>query len=245
MPASNEQPLPNSKAIRAYTPMSTVLGTQHPKRNIRGNPNYKGDLAARENRDANIDESQNCKTYVRLLPPRVTPAQLLGSIRNCGKVKACHINGPNELNPNTSDAAITFFDRASAEAFVRLNGTFRVGGAQAAVPQIRWNRQKVAPENDSGKSRVLRITGNREFVNLDSLEAYFRSKFEYQVEKVVTVWTGPGMQQMDWYFSGWYPQAMAAKMALDNEYPNIPGNRIGIHVEIRPDPCAFGPGYTA
>lgn len=226
-------------SFREFKPMAAATRTAHPKTNTEeGNPNYKGDPYAKDNKDAKISEAMNCKTYVNNLPQDIEPWQLLAAIRNCGKVKACHVNGPNEWDPLTSDATVLFFNRESALAFVRQNGVFRIPGYPAVLPRIRWNRQKVAPEADAGKSRVLRITGNRQFVNYESLHKYFSKKVDFQVEKVVTVWTGPGMQKMDWYFSGWYPQAKAVKMALELEYPNILGNLIGVRVETRPDPCA-------
>lgn len=69
---------------------------------------------------------------------------------------------------------------------------------------------KVTPENDIGKSRVLEITGNRDFVNLENLRAYFRTRLEYQLKNwwrsvlvlACSRWTGISLVGN--------PQAMAA-----------------------------------
>ncbi len=228
------------KAIREFTPMKAVTGRRHPHASTpTSNPNYKGDMTTRGNQNAVIDDAENCKVYINRLPRNVTYAQLLGAIRGCGKVKACHINPPDDHGHVGSDATVTFFSRAAALALVRQNGSFGVGGT-AALPQIRWNRQRVGPEDAAGKSRVLRITGNSQFVNLRQLTRYFQSKLTYNLEKTETIWGGPGMAQMDWYFSGWAPQAQAAKLALEVEYPDVIGNMLGIRVETRHDPCSEG-----
>ena len=239
----------SSHAIRTFHPMATVSGEVHAQKDDTARRrNYRGDMSVRDNKDANIPADENCKVYINRLPYNLTYEQLLTAIRNCGKVKTTHINNGNaraqepvagEARPHlTSDASVTFFDRRSAEALVSQNGRFRAGDATAIMPQVRWNRQKVAAENDTGKSRVLRFTGPSTFVNEESLHAYFRSKVTYNVEKVETIFSGTGITQMDWCFSGWWPQAVACKRALETEYPDIQGNDEGVSIEVRDDPCA-------
>lgn len=332
-----------SKMARGtFRPMATVVGESHQQKDETAKRrNYKGDTSVRDNKDADISEDENCKVYINRLPYNLTYEQLLGAIRNCGKVKACHINNgnaredilasvqgsdqqsaqpspqpptrrliqrspwlsaqsstprptnrtdrraaqaaasrstprpearfssptiqlanwrsgsgqPSPREPSrepvgttvegdatrgylTSDATVTFFNRQSAEALVAQNGRFRIGDTTAIIPQIRWNRQKVAPENDEGKSRVLRVTASETVVNKQFLSEYFSSKLTYNLEKVETIWKKNGMAQMDWYFSGWAPQAVGAKRALEIEYPDVMRNMLGVKVQVRPDPCA-------
>ncbi|EMR62437.1 hypothetical protein UCREL1_10600 [Eutypa lata UCREL1] len=220
---------------RDFFPSNTVTGTPH--ETASEGEAYKGDLKLKANKDEEVKDEENCRVYIKELRYNLTYRQLLEAIRNCGKVKACHINNSNPQNPLSSDAAITFFDRASAEALVRQAGTFRIPGS-TVLPRIFWNRNKVGPEDDEGKSRVVRVNGNAQFVNEASLLAFFEVKFTFNLEKVVTVYSRAGMAQLDFFFSSWSAQAQSAKKALELEYPEVPGNLPGVQVHIRPDPCA-------
>ncbi|KAK4102839.1 hypothetical protein N658DRAFT_326356 [Parathielavia hyrcaniae] len=64
-------------------------------------PNYRGDCRMARNRPANIPADQNCSVWITGLPPNVTTNELLGAIRDTGRIWASVIHPPR--NPTWMD----------------------------------------------------------------------------------------------------------------------------------------------
>ncbi|KAI2635413.1 hypothetical protein GGS21DRAFT_515730 [Xylaria nigripes] len=98
----------------------------------------------------------------------------------------------------------------------------------------RWNRVRVAEpklrrgsmQNFNGRpqfpSRVIHVCGRVADVNPDSLEAYFSSKFRYNLDRII--YHGiqeDGLDHYEYRFACWKNQAEFAAMALRRERPDI------------------------
>lgn len=184
-------------------------------------PNYKGNIRIPRNRSAEIAPEENCSVFVVGLPARLDTHELLSHVRGVGRVYATHINTPEpDRGHYTCAAKIIFFERAAAERFYlkcQLRG-FIVRGHPA---RVLWNRIRTAEQQDYNwrvKSRVLIVSGPREFVNENALTAYFRTKFEFQVDAVITHTKGTDTALVEYRFGSYRCQAEAAKMALSREH---------------------------
>ncbi|TLD25004.1 hypothetical protein PspLS_05904 [Pyricularia sp. CBS 133598] len=225
-------------------------------------PNYQGDTSLANNRSANIPESESCSLFILGLPPTLTTTQLLGAIRNTGRVWASHINLPEPSRGHTTCAAkVIFFERAAAQRFYAAhqpqNGGFVTDPFSGLPPaRVLWNRirsAEVGPSSATGgggggggpgsggnKSRVLLIYGPRRLVNEPSLTAYFASKMEFQIDRAfelascVDPATGQVMVLFEYRFGSFRCQAEAAKMSLSREFKDE------IKVWYGDDPCAPG-----
>ncbi|KAI1488823.1 hypothetical protein F5X96DRAFT_49692 [Biscogniauxia mediterranea] len=192
--------------------------------------------AAKRNRKkaAVVDPSENCAVYV-VVEADVHYIDVFDTMPRVGKVKSCWINRPDGAHPRTSTVKLVFFAHAAAQRLLDSAGAWRLNGA---APHCAWDRHGVGPEDGAGKSRVLRVTGHADFVSYDGLGAYFASKLRYETQKVGVVRLGAtGITQVDWYFASYASQAQVARMALERERPDVPGNAEGVRVEFRPDPC--------
>ncbi|ERS97691.1 hypothetical protein HMPREF1624_05862 [Sporothrix schenckii ATCC 58251] len=137
-----------------------------------------------------------------------------------------------------------------------------VGGGGRPFPiRCAWNRDKKPPRQcvQANECRVLRIRGPADVVNFEALAAYFDEKFRYELQdvRVVPSPTANGdsssssssggsrsnrpssggalgdEQTMEWRFASFQSQAIAAKMALNQE-------RKMVRVEYGRDPCEWG-----
>jgi len=78
-------------------------------------PNYRGNPDLERNRSAAIPPDHNCSLFVTGLAPTTTTGELLGAIRDVGRVYATHINGPEPTRGHMTCAAkVVFFERAAA-----------------------------------------------------------------------------------------------------------------------------------
>ncbi len=128
------------------------------------------------------------------------------------------------------------------------------------VVRCAWNRDRKAPRQcvQANECRVLVIRGPRTVVNRRAMAAFFDEKFRYELEDVWVLgqdgrgqrvdeegglgddmatgsWGNDGMteQTMVWRFASFQSQAIAAKMALNQE-------RKMVHIEYGRDPCEWG-----
>lgn len=90
--------------------------------------NYQGNRLSQRNQSANIAPEQSTSVWITNLPPDCTYAQLLGVVRDTGKVYATVINPP-QGNFMTSAAKIVFFDVEARRRFEANanSGQFAVG----------------------------------------------------------------------------------------------------------------------
>ncbi|KAK4040355.1 hypothetical protein C8A01DRAFT_35593, partial [Parachaetomium inaequale] len=137
--------------------------------------NYRGDAAVASNRSADIPEEENCSVWMEGLPRNVTTYQLLGAIRNIGRVWQTHTVRPSGHHV-TAAAKVTFFTAAAAQLMIaRSRGGIRVQGYLATV---LYNRTRVAePAEPADHTRVLTFlerANNRAGFVVDNLRARAR-----------------------------------------------------------------------
>ncbi|CAK7228187.1 hypothetical protein SCUCBS95973_006795 [Sporothrix curviconia] len=127
----------------------------------------------------------------------------------------------------------------------------RASFGRSLTIRCAWNRDKKPPRQcvQASECRVLRIRGPADVVNFEALAAYFDEKFRYELQdvRVLGASSSPsssfssssssssstGEQTMEWRFASFQSQAIAAKMALNQE-------RKMVRVEYGRDPCEWG-----
>ncbi|KAK0643347.1 hypothetical protein B0T16DRAFT_447320 [Cercophora newfieldiana] len=224
-------------------------------------PRYRGNPDLERNLSAPIPAHLNCSLFITGLAPTTTTAQLLGAIRDTGRVYATHINGPEpDRGHLTCAAKIVFFERAAAERFFhrfQLAG-FSVAAHPRYVGRVVWNRIRSAEVDVGGrKSRVLLISGPPALVNEVALRSYLAGKIQFQVESIRTLnlttarssmASASGFDQVaaalaaanaepqralvEFRFGSYRCQAEAARMALNREFKEY-----GVFCEFGKDPC--------
>jgi hypothetical protein len=196
-----------------------------------GFPGRSGSMA---NGSDSVPDQLNCALFVLNLHPRARHTDLLGSIRNCGRVFSCWINRPIANHPDNA-AKLVFTTRDGAEKF--LNQARSSKGIHILGKRIKvlWNRHKYSGSQIQDQSRVVRINGPVRYVNRGCLREYFSKLFLYHT---CAVFEGPvlpdGTRHIDWHFGSILAQAVSAKMAIERE-PRF--QEVGVTAEYLPDPC--------
>ncbi|KAK3688250.1 hypothetical protein B0T22DRAFT_148725 [Podospora appendiculata] len=145
-------------------PLGQDPGASSARRGYQGNPNLP------QNQSANIPDSENCSFFITNLPPDVTIPELLGHIRNCGRVYATHLNPSNpQLNLFHSAAKLVFFELAGARRFLaQFTGPGRALVIRDLRAKIVRNRVRVAEStHEPNCSRVLIVAGPPQVLTLD------------------------------------------------------------------------------
>ncbi|ROW16702.1 hypothetical protein VPNG_01538 [Cytospora leucostoma] len=199
-------------------------------------PAYNGDPHLERNRSANVPNDLNCSLFLVNLPPDLTTTRLIAAVQAMGptgRIYATHINAPEPERQHYGCAAkVIFFERQAAQAFFSLceQYGFAVDGCAA---RVMWNRIKTAEQAHSRvTTRVLLIGGRRDFVNPETLTEYFRTKLQFQVDRIIPHTDGMDGENavIEYRFGSFRCQAEAAKMALMREHQDV---RCFFH----PDPC--------
>ncbi|KAI1768493.1 hypothetical protein GGR53DRAFT_462458 [Hypoxylon sp. FL1150] len=222
-------------------------------------PWYRGNPFLPANQSAPVPEELNTSLWLTNLPPTCTHRQLLSAIRGCGKVFATVINPPEEdarllalagagaprPTHTTSASKLVFFDRCGADRLVAQSraGRFTVGGY---VPRLRPNRIKSAPREAGPQCRVLHIEGPSLIVNEFFLNNFFRAKFTYELEGVVTLAAARDgdVTRQEWRFGSFRCQAESARQSIARERERHTDPSSGLHlwtqvtVHYGVDPCA-------
>ncbi|KAJ2997704.1 hypothetical protein NUW58_g570 [Xylaria curta] len=214
---------------------------------------YQGDPFLKANQSANIPDELNTSVWITNLPPDVNHKKLLDNVRNCGKIYAAVINGP-ENGHITAASKIVFFDVAGADNLLQQarEGRFVVGGY---MPRVRRNRIKTEAKPPSPSSRVLHIEGPSCLVN----EVYLRKLFSedsivWQDEVVVVLSSNEMLTRLEWRFGSYRCQAESARHLIErikrrNSIMSYPEDSQlwswlwqGVTVHFGVDPCAPAPG---
>ncbi|KAF7558601.1 hypothetical protein G7046_g5565 [Stylonectria norvegica] len=197
--------------------------------------NYMGEHTIR---NASIDclpPDKNCALWLTNLPPDVTHNELLARIRCIGRVWCAVINKPDYVKHTTAAAKVVFFTPDAASRYLTLSLTqgLSIGGHQIKVTH---NRVKYSEQLLVGNvSRVLIITGKSTFVNEDSLMRFFRGRFIFDVDEVVSLINVQGRSVVEFRFGSYRCQAQMGKIALEKDEP------AGFEkVEFGEDPCEVG-----
>lgn len=184
---------------------------------------------------------ENASLWITNLPPDVTTHELLGQIRNVGRIWASYINGPDGTKHSTAAAKIVFFSPVSAQRLLQLSLVqgFRVRGYHAKVTQNRIKTPETHPRHGND-SRVLIVTGHQSFVNQTTLTAYFEQKFEFQLDEVKELLSGGGRAVVEFKFGSYRCQSQMGKMSLEMDKPG------GFEkAEFGEDPCEVGETFTS
>ena len=221
--------------------------TEHPtnfdierRRQAGVSASYRGDPDLASNRSANITDAENCSLWLEGLPPNVTTRELLGAIRDVGRVWQSHIVSPTQ-GYMTAAAKITFFTASAAQTLI--GGVGGLGPHRLAVGEriatIVHNRQRVAEQTLPGNhTRVLLISGPPGIVNVNVLTAFFSSIFVYQVDEIIPVVLGRAINVLEWRFGSYRCQAQAAWEAIRRN-PVFAAR--GVVVSFDRDPCDNSP----
>jgi hypothetical protein len=198
--------------------------------------NYRGNYRLARNRPANIPQEENCSVYITGLAPDITTNQLLGEIRNTGRVWASVISPPTR-NHGTAAAKITFFTPVAAQIFLaRANGPvqpgFFVGGVRMTVRPDR-NRVAEAPEPED-HTRCISIAGPVEIVTVPFLMEHFSRDFVFEVDEIIPLVMGQSINILEWRFGSYRCQAQWAWRNL-REDPFFQSR--GVRVQFESDPC--------
>ncbi|KAI0165219.1 hypothetical protein GGR52DRAFT_585221 [Hypoxylon sp. FL1284] len=171
---------------------------------------------------------------------------------------------PRRLAHTTSASKLVFFDRRGVDRLLAQAraGLFVVGGY---VPRVRPNRIRSAPRDPGPQCRVLHIEGPAAVVNEAFLHAFFRAKFNYELESVVTLGTFGGSSngvdvdgegrdpddgvvvRQEWRFGSFRCQAESARQSIAREKDRRDVEDLDAHrrlwgqvmVHYGVDPCAY------
>ncbi|KHN98655.1 uncharacterized protein MAM_03779 [Metarhizium album ARSEF 1941] len=217
---------------RDVTP--TPLGSQAVI-NLKFSPNYRG-MHTEANASADhLRPDQNCSLWITQLPPDVKVAELLGKIRDVGRVYATVLSPPDGIKHPKSAAKLVFFRPAGAQRLLASanSNPLVIRGHRA---QIVLNRTKCGSQStEKGESRVLIITGHKSFVNESSLTTYFERNFVFQIDKVRTLTEFEDRVVVEYRFGSYRCQSQMGLKALLEDRPR------GLEmVEFGADPCEVG-----
>ncbi|KAH9908893.1 hypothetical protein F4778DRAFT_202307 [Xylariomycetidae sp. FL2044] len=226
----------SSQGRSYYQPMDLVI--QGPGRGDKGSGGpYHGTTDMTRTMGKEISDNENCCLYI-VVPGTVTHSDALDTIPKVGKIKALHINPPSAGKPNTSNIKLTFFKHNPARELLALMGAKQWKLGDGRLPQSYcWNRFGVRAENDTGKSRVLKLTGPRRLVTEDALTEYFKTKLKYDVQKMESHVGETTINTVTIFFGSYSNQAQGAHDALRKEHPDLMENKDAIRAEFCPDPC--------
>lgn len=198
--------------------------------------NYRGEHNWRNASAVGLPEKENCALWLTNLPADVTHHELLTPIRNIGRIWCTVINAPDFVRHETAAAKVVFSNPKSASALLEQSNSrgFLIRNHHIRITR---NRVKYPEKAMSGKeSRVLIITGKSSFVNEASLTEFFREKFIYEIDEVISlIVNAAGRSVVEYKFGSYRSQAQMGKMALEKDRPE------GFEkVEFGEDPCEVG-----
>jgi hypothetical protein len=223
---------PYMRARRA----NPTASEQHRREAAGVSPNYQGDYRVARNRPANIPPEENTSVWIIGLPPDVSTHELLGAIRDTGRVWASVIQPPQQPL-GTAAAKITFFEPLAARTFLgRANRLGQPGFVvRGFVTRVRADRNAVAEAPEpADHTRVVSITGPREVVTEANLLAYFSRYFIFQIDQVVPLVLGNSINVLEFHFGSYRCQAQWAWRNI-REDPYF--QQRGVTVRFERDPC--------
>ncbi|CZR47681.1 uncharacterized protein FPRO_13348 [Fusarium proliferatum ET1] len=207
--------------------------------------NYKGEHNTRNASALSLTPEQNCALWLTNLPPDVTHHELLGQIRNVGRIWCSVINEPDWERHETAAAKVVFFTPGPAQLL--LSKSLTQGISVRGFPvRVTHNRVKYGEQGILGPaSRVLIITGKSTFVNPSSLTEFFEERFVFEVDEITELIvqgdaSKGGRSVVEYRFGSFRCQAQMGKMALEKDRPQ------GFEkVEFGEDPCEVGDTLSA
>ncbi|KAJ8130355.1 hypothetical protein O1611_g3280 [Lasiodiplodia mahajangana] len=201
-------------------PAAPTSHRQMPSGGSRVSRNYQGDPDLPANQSADIPDELNTAVWITNLPPNVNHKMLLNAVRNCGKIFAAVINGP-EPGHITAASKLVFFDVEGAKNLLRqaCEGRFIVG---RYIPRVRYNRIRSAAKDPCPNSRVLHIKGPSSIVNYLYLRSLFSGEhITWQDEEVSTDIQTETHTCLEWRFGSYRCQAEAARAIIERRKKKV------------------------
>ncbi|KAM0325755.1 hypothetical protein ACHAQA_007055 [Verticillium albo-atrum] len=229
---------PSNAIVGSITPPQDPFEVAYIKARHGISAKYRGDPRLPGNHSAKIPDAENCSFWIVNLPPDVTHRELLGCIRNTGRIHACVINPPDPRNNHfTAAAKVVFFDLPAAERFLRSAYQGLIVGKYRA--RVNRNRIKSAAQpHATDQTRVLIIQGRPDFVNPQVLTRYFDSKFQYQIDHIIDAFRSPEVAIVEYRFGSYRCQAQTARMAIETEHMRgVGGSGYVYDMWYGRDPC--------
>ncbi|KAF5537853.1 hypothetical protein FMEXI_9675 [Fusarium mexicanum] len=236
---------------RGFRPMAAItrppshIAREDEARESIFSDNYKGEHNTRNASALSLTPDQNCALWLTNLPPDVTHHELLGQIRNVGRIWCSVINEPDGERHETAAAKVVFFTPGPAQLL--LSKSLTQGLSIRGFPlRVTHNRVKYGEQRILGPaSRVLIITGKSTFVNPSSLTQFFKDRFVFEIDEVTELIvqgdaSKGGRSVVEYRFGSFRCQAQMGKMALEKDRPQ------GFEkVEFGEDPCEVGDTLSA
>ncbi|KAH7131502.1 hypothetical protein B0J13DRAFT_413955, partial [Dactylonectria estremocensis] len=197
--------------------------------------NYRGEHNPRNASVSNLQPEENCALWVTNLPEDCTHHELLGHIRNLGRIWCVVINKPDLVTHTTAAAKVVFFTPEPAQAFLAASLTrgIHVRGRRIKVAHNRVKYE--ASHTTRNESRVLIITGSSSFVNERSLTDFFKQRFVFEIDEITTLIKTSSRACLEYKFGSYRCQAAMGKLSLEMDRPE------GFEkVEYGMDPCEVG-----
>ncbi|KAK1830201.1 hypothetical protein QBC39DRAFT_261436 [Podospora conica] len=200
---------------------------------------YAGDASRWRNKNALVPESQNTSIWITRLPAGVTYKELLGGIRNTGRVWSSFINKPeHHKGIHTAAAKVVFFEALAAQRFLAQcngpDGTGLVIRGHKATSEAQTYSFLSTPPYATLPSRVLIIAGPPLVVHPPSLLRYFAARFFFWVDLIVPVVEAENLNIYEWRFGSFSCQAESAFMAVSRD---VFFQQAGVTVAFGIDPC--------
>ncbi|KAM7184787.1 hypothetical protein V8F33_012786 [Rhypophila sp. PSN 637] len=200
-PNCHREPTVAEEQLRRYSGMSA---------------NYKGDPSNIHNHSAvGLPDHKNCSFWMNGLPADVSVAEILGAIKDCGRVWALHINREEARTKYThAGAKLVFFTEADATRFYvrHVMGPFVVRNRLIRVVR---NRIKVQEQTQKEKyeTRCLRVSGPAHLVNKNILLWYLGAQIIFETEDIIVHRKHP-VGCVELRFAAYRGQAYPARKAL-------------------------------
>ncbi|KAG6038244.1 hypothetical protein E4U41_004390 [Claviceps citrina] len=225
---------------RDFTPF-LQQSTHHALYPLKFSPRYHGMHTENNASMEHLPPEQNCALWLTNLPPDIRERELLSCIRNMGRIYATYINYPDGHAHATSAAKLVFFRPEAAQKLLAHCTLVKPMVIRGHHVKIALNRIKYAKNSmENGESRVLIITGHKNFVNETSLMAYFEARFQFQIDEVATLITHKERAVVEFKFGSYRCQAQMGMKALLLDRP------AGLEmVEYGADPCEVGSEVTS
>lgn len=201
------------------------------------NPNYKGELTNFNLRNAMCLDHENCSVRIHKIPPEASLSEIFAVITH-GKVFSFNYTPPVKGLFTHAAADLVFLTRDAAQDFfhdAKFGRGLNIRGERLVV---MWNRIKVMPAEGRYEkmSRVVRIKGPATGLSAKTVEAFFRSRFEFDLVTNKEWVQRDGWKIVELAFSSIRSQSESAvksfKLYVEQEMPSV-----GYHIWYAPDPC--------
>ncbi|PTB67736.1 hypothetical protein BBK36DRAFT_1116584 [Trichoderma citrinoviride] len=226
------------QAVMQQTPATAFTSPSSPdgSSSTRFSTRYRGMHADANASAEHLGPEENCALWLTNLPPTVTVHELLGAIRNVGRIWCTYINYPDFAVHQTAAAKVVFFTPEAAQQLLAISWTRGLFVSDYRV-KVSHNRIKYGSHAVQGTkvSRCLIITGNADFVNPEELFKYFKGLFIFQLDEIIPLIRAGNRAVVEFRFGSYRCQAQMGKMSLEKNRQD------GVEkVEFGDDPCEVG-----